>query len=67
MRSMNPLWRKIFDTSLSTTWGHHIDRVIEVIKASGYPLFNWNGDVYKTPKDGEESLAHFLFKEDDLG
>jgi hypothetical protein len=37
-------------------WHGHIEIFFEVVKATGYPFFSWNGRVYKV-EDGRLSFS----------
>ena len=46
------LWRAVFNTN-HLGLRNNIEQLMPIIRKSGYPMFTWNGNVYRVPKKEE--------------
>ena len=51
------LWQYIFNGALSI---QNVTECAEKARMGGYPLFSWNGAIYRVPKSDENPLSQSL-------
>lgn len=55
MSGMPGLWEFVFNSEHRRGWS--VKEAAEMARAAEYPMFTWNGEVFRVPPEGAEPLS----------